>query len=246
MEKNKKQLSGRDVFSLLMLAAVVVGILYTCSDSKDERAENTNIVDIQETKIDSTVSNIQATEFSVTIPQSKIEANFFQNFQCVDENECYTERKFERDFLKEYPDILKRKFAPSNDEKNDKELLEIRRGNFRRGLYMAKIIKLADGRTLFDFLTQCSKGFGNYSGAEIAFTPKDGTPYLYIQFFPTLRQKGSNDEFEMQILIDRVGDKVVARSPYFSTNILKNPDFMDRHGLECWHDFIKSEQEAEQ
>ncbi|MFP3569821.1 hypothetical protein [Paraburkholderia sp. SIMBA_030] len=37
----------------------------------------------------------------------------------------------------------------------------------------------------------------------------------------------------MDVLYDRVGDELRARSPFFSTNVLIHKDFLAMHGLEC-------------
>ncbi|WP_458763548.1 hypothetical protein [Cupriavidus basilensis] len=169
---------------------------------------------------------------SITLPQSDDEKRLINEGFCVDETECYGVNKFDRYLLTKYPDIKKIRYIPTKDLQEDKEGLEQRKLDFRRGLYFAKEIKLANGQTLFDFLKNCSKSISPYNFAEIAY--QEQKLLISMQFFPILRKKASGEAFEEQILFDRRGDTIQARSPWFSTSILKSPDFMGRHGLECW------------
>ena len=169
----------------------------------------------------------------ITLPQSEDEKRLFADYSCQDESECYGVYKFDKYIVSKYPEIAKIKFRPPKDIADDKETAAYTRLDFRRGLYFAKEIKIADGTTLFDFLTKCSKNVSPLNWAEMAY---DSNQKLYIgmQFFPILRQKGTGKEFEVDILLNRYGDRIEARSPLFSTSILKYGDFMERHGLECW------------
>lgn len=169
----------------------------------------------------------------ITLPQSEDEKHLFADFSCQDERECYGIYKFDKYIVQKYPEIANVKFRPPKDIANDKETAAYTRLDFRRGLYFAKEIKIADGTTLFDFLTKCSKNVSPLNWAEIAYDSNQ-KKYIGMQFFPVLRQKGTGKEFEVDILLDRYGDRIEARSPLFSTSILAYSDFMERHGLECW------------
>ncbi len=103
---------------------------------------------------------------------------------------------------------------------------------FYNGLYFAKLIRLADGETLFDFLKTCSKTIDPLTSAEINPMAKPNLGF-YLQYFPVLREVGNGEENELQILIDRQGDKFVARSPLFSSSVLQSSTFMRDHGVEC-------------
>ena len=170
---------------------------------------------------------------AITLLRSEDEKHFFSDQICVDERECYGVKKFDRFITSKYPDISKIKFSPSKDVAEDKEVFTYSKQDFRRALYFAKLIKLADGETLFDFLKNCSKDMSPLNSASIGFAAQ-GKSYISMQFFPVLKQRGSGEEFEMQILFDRIEDRIEARSPWFSTSILTKADFMDKHGLDCW------------
>ena len=170
---------------------------------------------------------------NITLPQSEDEKHLFADFSCQDESECYGVHKFDKHIASKYPEIAQVKFRPPKDITDDKETAAHTRLDFRRGLYFAKEIKIADGTTLFDFLTKCSKNVSPFNWAEIAYDSNQKT-YIGMQFFPVLRQRETGKEFEVDILLDRYGDRIEARSPLFSTSILIYSDFMERHGLECW------------
>ena len=89
--------------------------------------------------------------------------------------------------------------------------------------------------TLFDLLTKCSKTVSPFNWAEAIYDSKAKEPYFPIQFFPILRQDATGKEFEADILLDRRGNWITARSPLFSSSILRDSDFMNKHGLSCRH-----------
>ncbi|MHA7682440.1 hypothetical protein [Cupriavidus sp. PET2-C1] len=171
---------------------------------------------------------------SFTVPMSQEERHFLSDQICVDESACFGPKRFDKFIASKYPDIAKKRYLPPRNAPLDKEEVEYMQVDFRRGLYYAKLIRLANGQSLFDFLTKCSKRLSPYNWAQIAFEPKTRQPYVGMQYFPVLKQKGTGDEFEMQILLDRHGDTITARSPFFSSNVLRYSNFLDRHGLECW------------
>lgn len=173
----------------------------------------------------------------IKVLPSEDEKRFIADFSCWDERECYGFYKFDKYIGTKYPEIAKVKFRPPKEISNDKDALAFTRLDFRRGLYFAKEIRLADGTTLFDLLTKCSKDVSPLNWAEMAWAdPAHGfnQVHMVLQYFPVLRQKGTGKEFEVNILLDRYDDRVRARSPFFSTSMLEHQDFMDRHGLECW------------
>lgn len=169
----------------------------------------------------------------IMLRQSTDEKKFLADFSCLDERECYGVYKFDKYILSKYPEIAKVKFRTPKEILGDKEEIAATKLDFRRGLYFAKELKLADGTTLFDFLTKCSKNVSPLNWAQVGYEPAQKA-YIAMQFFPVLRQKVSGKEFEEDILLDRRGDQIEARSPLFSTSIFTYADFMERHGLECW------------
>jgi hypothetical protein len=172
---------------------------------------------------------------SITLPQSDREKQFLKDFGCFEESECFTRSKFERYFLALYPDIARVHFKlPSELAGDDKEDIEYMKENFRRGLFYAKQIKLADGRPLFDLLTKCSKTVSPDNWAEVTYDPGSEQRHVVMQFFPVLRQDATGNDFELQILLDRKGDTIEARSPAFSSSILRDANFMEKHGVSCY------------
>jgi len=172
---------------------------------------------------------------SVTVPQSDDEKKFLADFSCFDESECYGPEHFERYALAKYPDIAKVRFrVPPELADADKEDIAFKKQDFRRGLYFAKEIKLANGQTLFDLLTKCSKTVSPFNWAEITREPGTGRIYAVMQYFPVLRQDATGDEFELDIHLERTGDEIAALSPAFSSSVLRNADFMVKHGVSCW------------
>jgi hypothetical protein len=172
---------------------------------------------------------------SVDVAQSPEEKKYFADFGCVDESDCYGQSKFEHDMLHRYPDIARIHFSPPQELGGDKADIAFAKQSFRWSLYFAKQITLANGQTLFDFMTRCSKVVSSLNVAEPHWADSENdTPYIDMQYFPVLRQVATGHEFELQILLKRKGDKVEATSPLFSSAILRNSDFMDRHGVACW------------
>lgn len=169
---------------------------------------------------------------SFILPQSDIEKKLLADLVCVDESECYGFKRFDRDVLAQYPEISAIKFKVDPDLKGDAEAIAASRQDFHRGLYFAKQITLADGETLFQLLTSCAKPIAPPSGAQLDITDPKNVK-IAMQFFPVFKTT-TGEDFEMQILLDRQGEKIMARSPLFSTTILRYPNFMQRHGLKCW------------
>jgi hypothetical protein len=171
---------------------------------------------------------------SITVPVPQEERNFMNDQICVDESACFGPKRFDKYIVAKYSDIAKIRYLPPRDAPLERGEIAVMREDFRRGLYYAKLIPLANGQSLFDFLTKCSKRLSPFNWAQIAFEPKTGRPYIGMQYFPVLKRRGTGEEFEMQILLDRRGDTIAARSPFFSANVLRYSNFLDRHGLECW------------
>ncbi|KVN42214.1 hypothetical protein WJ63_27425 [Burkholderia pyrrocinia] len=105
--------------------------------------------------------------------------------------------------------------------------------DFRRGLYFAKQIRLADGESLFDLLSKCSHSFDPNNVAQLALDPKTDKRFIFMQYFPVFVQNGTGKNIDLNLLWDRVGDELRARSPFFSTHVLTNSDFLAMHGIEC-------------
>jgi hypothetical protein len=130
-------------------------------------------------------------------------------------------------------DIAKIHFRASKDFGDDQDAIANARMDFRRSLYFAKRIPLADGESLFDLITKCSRSMSPTNYASVERDPSDGKPYIDLQYFPVFRKKDTGKNFEVDVLYDRVGEDLRARSPFFSTNALIHRDFLAMHGLEC-------------
>lgn len=174
-------------------------------------------------------------EATASVTRSSAERKLVDDFPCPDGAECFGEEGFYRAAKAQYPDIARVPFRPDDAMKSDPDTEAMYRNAFRDGLYFAKQIKLADGQSLFDLISRCSKGFTAVDGATLTTgAGTDRTPYWDMQFFPVFLQRGTGKDIEMQVLLERHGDTVSAKSPWFSANILKYDDFMRRHGIECW------------
>jgi hypothetical protein len=168
---------------------------------------------------------------SLTIPESDDEKQFVAQYGCWDDADCYGPKHFERFMLKTYPDLAGVRFKLPPDIADDDVA---RRQDFRRGLYFAKLITLANGSSLFDLLTKCSKTVSPFNWAEITRDAKTNTTYFDMQYFPVFRQSATGNEFELNILLTRHGERIDARSTAFSSSVLRDADFMTKHGVSCW------------
>jgi hypothetical protein len=168
----------------------------------------------------------------VKLAQTPEEKRFLDDAGCFDDA-CFTAEKFDRFIVKKYPDIAKIHFYASKDLEGDKETIADAWMDFRRGLYFAKQIRLADGESLFDLLSKCSHSFDPNNVAQLAFDSKTEKRFIFMQYFPVFVQKGTGKNIDLNLLWDHVGDELHARSPFFSTHVLVNSDFLDMHGIEC-------------
>ncbi|CAE6784463.1 hypothetical protein R69658_04228 [Paraburkholderia aspalathi] len=171
---------------------------------------------------------------SASLPVSDDEKTFLADRTCLDESSCYGPGRFKRYILKMYPDIAHVKFVPDRSEEDDEDTLALRRQFFVQSLYFAKQIQLANGQSLFDFLRNCSKRVSWLNAAEETDDSKTRASYFDLRYFPVLRSRQTGREVEMNMVFDRRGNQLIATSPFFSSNALKEPDFLARHELECW------------
>lgn len=171
---------------------------------------------------------------TITLSQSEDEKRYLADQTCLDESECYGPKRFQRYIVKRYPDLASVRYHALADEADDNELVSTRKENFFQSLYFAKQIQLANGQSLYDFLRSCSRGFTSLDAAEVGYDSNAKISYFDIQYFPTLRRAGTDEPVELQILFERRGDKLLARSPFFTTNALRYADFLRRHNVTCW------------
>lgn len=170
----------------------------------------------------------------VRVPVSTDEARFLADQTCLDESECYGPKRFQRYIFKRYPDISKITYKALPADANDPDTIAMRKEQFYQGLYFAKQIQLANGQSLFDFMRSCSRGFTALDAAEVAYDDKAKASYFALQYFPTLRRVDTGKPVELQILLERRGDKLMLGSAFFTSNALRYSDFLKRHNVACW------------
>lgn len=168
----------------------------------------------------------------VKMSQADEEKRYMQDVRCFD-SACFNAEAFDKFIVKTYPDVAKARFKPWDTIADDKGLIADARMDFRRGLYFAKRIRLADGSSLFDLLAKCSRTLDRHDAAQFGTLADGKTPYIDLQYFARFRQTDTGEDVDMQILFDRVGDDLRARSPFFSSSIVLTKDFMSVHHLEC-------------
>lgn len=162
---------------------------------------------------------------TITIPQSKDEIAWLESGDSD---------AFVKAAKHAYPEIGSIKFTPSPDMKEDAETLAMYRNSFYAGLYFAKQINTGDGISLFNLMTKCGRLKDPTSGADMGAANGDHkTRWLNLQFFPTFRRMESDEKIDLQILFERSGDKIIARSPLFSSHVVDGPSFMRDHGVRC-------------
>jgi hypothetical protein len=213
----------------IFCAALLVVSLTACDSNSDSAA--TSSATPASTPASATEADWPKS-ITVKLAPTREEEKFLQDARCFDDA-CFTAEKFDKFIGKKYPDINKIHFRVSEAFQGDKEAIADARMDFRRGLYFAKQIQLANGESLFDLLSKCSHSFDPNNVAQLAFDPKTDKPYIFLQYFPIFIQKGTGKNIDLNLLWDHVGDELQARSPFFSTNVLAHADFLDMHAIEC-------------
>ncbi len=232
----------RNAAALIAGAMVILGIYWLAHDSDGDKKPSTTPEPA--TKFDTGLRGVDAQILSgneggiaggnvatFDLPITEDEAKYLSDMHCLDERECYGDKRFYQFIIKTYPDISKIKFPKSKAlEGLSKEELDGYRYDFYRALYLSKRITLANGQTLFDFIAKCGKGFSSTDAASF-----DEKKNVAMQFFPVFRRLDNGQEEELQILFYRIGDKVTARSPWFSSHVMQDKDFLKQHGVRCWN-----------
>ncbi|WP_018607715.1 hypothetical protein [Uliginosibacterium gangwonense] len=156
------------------------------------------------------------------------EAQYLNNIHCPEEN-C-GEKRFQRHIASTYPDIPKLKIPKTKVmDSMGKEELQSFKNAFYRGAYLAKRIKLANGQSMFDFISQCTKGFSPTDQASY-----DDSRREWVQFYPTLRQAEDGKETSFDIRFYRDGEKLTNSGQILGQRMLTDPDFLKGEGLKCW------------
>lgn len=171
---------------------------------------------------------------SVSIPISQAEKDLLAGTACADKgDDCDENKIFLKRIFEKYPDIKKVRFNPTQDIREDPESYEIYKRDFYSGLFFSKQIKLGDGETLFELITKCSKSVDPLTSAEWGRPGVTGFDWS-MQFFPVFRAVEEDRKVELNMLYDRKGSNIVARSKLFSAHALTTPTFMADHGIRCW------------
>lgn len=84
-------------------------------------------------------------------------------------------------------------------------------------------------------MRSCSLGLSSLDFAETGFDDKVGISYFDMQYFPTLQRVDTGAPVELQILLERRGDRIVARSPLFTTDALGDAEFLKPHHVDRWN-----------
>ena len=164
------------------MAALAALIVYAGFQNDAPKKSPQKIDEAQAVVSDSQSSQLMPSQYSdasIVVTQTEEEKRFLGSHGCTDDVDCYGPKKFEKDMKRRYSDIGKYKFRPWSDLNGDREETEIKRQDFVRGLYFAKQITLANGQTLFEFLTKCSNGQSPLNSAEFAYQPISHEPYFY-------------------------------------------------------------------
>lgn len=119
-------------------------------------------------------------------------------------------------------------------EASDPAARQLQLDQFRAGLFYAARIRLADGRTLFALESSCAKGWTSTDAA--IGDPGDGKGLtVWLQYYPVFRRARDHRPVEMKVLLRRRGDRLDATGNGFAHDLLYRADYLQRHGLVCWH-----------
>lgn len=138
--------------------------------------------------------------------------------------------EFDKLIFKTYPDIKKIKYVPEGDMLKDKEDLGTFKDSFYRSLYFSKLIKLANGQTLFDFLMKCAVLNRTVSSADRITS--DSNEFA-LQYFIKLKQINNNKIVGESIYFNRVSNKFISDRTPFAFFMISDENFMKTFGLKC-------------
>ena len=158
----------------------------------------------------------------VTAPQSQQEGN-------VGTEDPFGEA-FDAFIFKSYPDIKKQKFIPDSAMKDDEEAENIYKTGFYRALYFSKLVKLANGVSLYDFITKCAK-----LNRTVTFADRESadTNEFNIQYFFQLQKTVGGELVGESLYLKRHGNKFSATRNPFAYYALSDESFMKTYGLKC-------------
>lgn len=148
------------------------------------------------------------------------------------------EDSFDQMILKADPAIGRMKYHPRANEDHDD--IENSKRNFRRALYFAKKIPLANGQTMFDWLKSCPYSMGENmyasrvhgaTGAYERFASK--LSFMDASYNPVLFMKGDGKKDFVSLSWIIYEDGTLKGFTSRSSVYLSNPDFETRSATDC-------------
>ncbi|VEI17948.1 Uncharacterised protein [Serratia plymuthica] len=139
--------------------------------------------------------------------------------------------KLDAFIMKTFPDIRRYKYKPDSIISGDKDLLEMSKASFYRALYFSKLVKLSNGKVLFDFITKCAK---LNDSVTLADRQRADSNEFYIQYYFELKRKDSGEVVGESIYLNRVGNRFSATRTPFAYFALSDKNFMKTFGLKCF------------
>lgn len=160
----------------------------------------------------------------VTAPQSQQEGS-------IGTEDPYGE-KFDVFIFQKYPEIKKQKFVPGSAMNGDEEVLNIYKTGFYRAMYFSKLVKLANGDTLYDFITKCAKLNRTVTQAD---RERGDANEFNLQYYLQLKRMDTGEVVGESLYLKRHGNKFSATRNPFSFFALSDNDFMKTYGLKCFN-----------
>jgi len=205
---------------LVTILAAVALCLAGCSD--DDSAPNTETAHSTSAAAPAESPRQTSAETAMSIKLSDIDVRYIKGE--LDEDE------FDRLILKRNPDIGRVKYQPRADE--DRDDIANSKRDFRRALYFAKKIPLANGQTMFDWLKSCPYSMGDYmwasrvpvaSGAYESLA--SNLKFLDATYHPVIEMKGSGDSNDISLSWIIYEDGTVKGHTTRASVYLSNPRF---------------------
>lgn len=148
------------------------------------------------------------------------------------------EDSFDRMILKTSPDIGRVKYHPRADE--DRDDIANSKRDFRRALYFAKKIPLANDQTMFDWLKSCPYSMGENmyasrvpaaTGAYESFA--SNLSFMDATYYPILSMKGDGNKGDISLSWIIYEDGTVKAFTSRASVYLNNPNFETESATDC-------------
>ncbi|WP_374557219.1 hypothetical protein [Aquitalea pelogenes] len=105
----------------------------------------------------------------------------------------------------------------------------------RTAVYFSRHIRLADGQSLFQLISQCSNGWDNPATVATFRHPAGTEAGFDIEYLIRFKKYGQPIALEVRAAFLRQGALIIANSS-FAEALLNAPDFMQQYQLRCWQD----------